>query len=159
MVFTYKYTGDVRLADFAEEYLNYLCKNDIFNISYPIMLSDEYHYNSNHTAGMGIQLRLPALVYEVTGKKEYLDASINAIKKVREKSVQLTGSPMTKLPEDWSWFNVYPEYKEADVDDPHEQIGLRKKQISWNIAFDKNISLGDIKIEEMPKMVIYGKIL
>lgn len=95
MIFTYQHTGDERLAQFAEEYLDYLCKNDIFRVSYPVMQSDEYHYNSNHTAGMGIQLRLPALVYTATGKKEYLQASVHGIEKVRAKSVQLTGSPVS----------------------------------------------------------------
>lgn len=95
MVFTYHYTGDEKLLKFAEEYLCYLCDNDIFDVSYPVMLSEKYHYNSNHTAGMGIQLRLPALVYEVTGNKQYLEASVNAIQKVRAKSVQPTGSPVS----------------------------------------------------------------
>lgn len=95
MIFTYKYVGDKRLVDFAEDYLDYICKHNMFDVSYESMLSDEYHYFSNHTAGMGMQLRLPALVYEATGNKTYLNASVNGIKKVRAHSVQLTGSPVS----------------------------------------------------------------
>lgn len=62
----------------------------------------------------------------------------------------IPGNPMTKLLKEWSWFNVYPEYEEADVDDPHEQIGLRRNQFSWNVALDENILPEDITIEEIP---------
>lgn len=58
------------------------------------------------------------------------------------------GSPMTPLPDGWSWYNVYPEFKEADTPDPHDMIGLRRKQISWNIAVDENLSKDDFIIEE-----------
>lgn len=95
MIFTYYHTGDERLVAFAEEYAEYLCGHDLFAISYESMLSDEYHYNSNHTAGYGHAIRIPALIYTATGKEKYLKASIKKIEKIREKSVHLSGSPVS----------------------------------------------------------------
>ncbi|MBR5528031.1 MAG: glycoside hydrolase family 127 protein [Clostridia bacterium] len=95
MIFTYYHTGDERLVAFAEEYLEFLCKRDVFKISYKSMLKDDYFYNSNHGAGMGVNLRLPALVYSATGKEEYLKASLRKTGQVLEKSNQLSGSPVS----------------------------------------------------------------
>ena len=58
---------------------------------------------------------------------------------------------MTPLPEGWSWYNVYPAFKEADVKDAHERLGLRRQQISWNVAVDENLGAEDIEIEELPE--------
>lgn len=95
MVFAYYYTGDTCLIEFAEEYLEFLCGHDIFRISYKGMLEEDLHYYSAHTVAVGMAVRLPALVYSATGKKKYLDASIRRIKQVLEKSVQITGSPVS----------------------------------------------------------------
>ena len=95
MIAVYRYTEDYRLVEFAEEYLEYLCRNDIFRTSYKSMLYDEYQYNTNHTAGMGCQIRLPALVYSATGKEDYLKASERKINQILEKSVQLSGGPVS----------------------------------------------------------------
>lgn len=95
MVFTYYYTGDERLVQFAVEYTEFLCGHDIFKISYKSMLEDDFHYTSNHTAGMGINLRLPALAYSVTGKEHYLKASERRIHQVLEKACHLSGSPVS----------------------------------------------------------------
>ncbi len=61
------------------------------------------------------------------------------------------GRPMTPLPEGWSWYKVTPDFKEADVSDAHERMGLRRKQISWNIAVDESISKDDFAVEELPE--------
>ena len=95
MIATYHHTKDERLVKFSEEYLEYITEHDLFSISYKKMLTDEYHYNSNHTAGIGTTGRLPALVYTATGKREYLDASLNLYKKIREKSTHLSGGPVS----------------------------------------------------------------
>ncbi len=95
MVFTYLHTGDSRLLDFACDYIEFLCKRDLFRISYKSMLNDDHHYHSNHTAGLGVSLRLPALVYAVTGRKELLDASVRGIKRVLDKSCHLSGGPVS----------------------------------------------------------------
>lgn len=95
MIFTYYLTGDERLVKFSEEYLDFITEHDYFSISYKKMLTDEYHYNSNHTAGIGTTGRLPALVYTATGKREYLDATINLYSKILAKSVHLSGGPVS----------------------------------------------------------------
>ncbi len=48
------------------------------------------------------------------------------------------------LPEGWYWFNAEPEFKDADVHDFHEQLGLRRYQTSWNVALDENLCADDI---------------
>lgn len=35
--------------------------------------------------------------------------------------------------------------------DQHEQTGLRRNQICWNIAVDENLSPEDITVEEVPE--------
>ena len=93
MVFTYYHTDDERLRAFAEEYMQFLCTHDIFKISHKAMLTERFRYNSNHSAGLGTTVRLPALVYSVTGNKEYLQATEKRIGEIYEKTVQLSGSP------------------------------------------------------------------
>ena len=95
MIFTYFLTGDERLVRFSEDYLEYLCEHDIFSTSYKSMLNDELHYNSNHTAGLGTNIRMPALVYSATGREELLRATSVRIQKFREKCVQLSGGPVS----------------------------------------------------------------
>lgn len=93
LIGVYQLTGDKNLLDFCEDYLEYLCKNNLFGQSYKEMLSDVYHYNSNHTTGYALGARFPAKVYTATGKEEYLQAAINHIRKLRNKSVHVTGGP------------------------------------------------------------------
>ena len=95
MILTYLYTGDERLSEYAREYLEMTCDRDIFESSYKALLSDEYHYNSNHTAAVGYYLRLPAMVYTATGEENYLKASKNGVRKVRKYSTQLSGGPVS----------------------------------------------------------------
>ena len=95
MIFCYYYTGDKRLIDFAEEYSEFLCEHDIFLSSYKSFLENEFHYNSQHTAGMGAFSRLPALLYTVTGDKKYLDASVKILDEVYKNATHLSGSPVS----------------------------------------------------------------
>lgn len=95
MIFVYHYTGDRTLVNFCEEYLEFVCERDIFDTSYKTMLYGDYRYNSSHTAGYGCQSRLPALVYTATGKKEYLASTARALDNMHERSVQVTGSPVS----------------------------------------------------------------
>lgn len=95
MIEVYRHTGDESLVDFAEDYQRYLCENDIFANSYKSMLEEEFHYNSNHAAGIGTNTRLPALLYSVTGKKEYLDATEKRIADVRKNSMHITGGAVS----------------------------------------------------------------
>ncbi len=95
VVYVYKLKGDKRLLDFAEDYLEYICNHDIFATSYKSMLHGKFRYNSNHTAGFGAQVRIPALVYSVTGKEDYLKATERRIAQIVEKSMHLTGAPVS----------------------------------------------------------------
>lgn len=95
MVEVYRLTGDERLVEFCEDYQRYLCENDIFSNSYKSMLEEELHYNSNHSAGIGTSTRLPALLYSVTGKKKYLDATEKRISDVRKNSMHITGGAVS----------------------------------------------------------------
>lgn len=95
MVLTYYHTQDQRLIAFSEEYLNFMCKNDLYHKSYKSMLSDDFHYLAYHAGSIGTSARLPALTYTVTGKQIYLDAAEKFIRKNREKSIQLTGGPVS----------------------------------------------------------------
>ncbi len=95
MVLTYYHTGDEKLAKFAEEYLLYLSDHNIFHNAYETMLYDDFKYNTNHTAGYGVNLRNPALVYSVTGKEDYLAASVRGIDQVLEHACHLSGSPVS----------------------------------------------------------------
>ena len=95
MILCYRYTGDERLVEFAVDYERYLCEHDIFRQSYRVLMSDEYYYNSNHTAGMGLNLRLPALIYSANGERDYLTASERCIEKIRARSGHVGGAPVS----------------------------------------------------------------
>lgn len=94
MMLTYWRTGDERLVKYAEEYLEYVCKKDIFRASYKSMLNDEFQYLSNHTAAVSHNFSLPALIYSATGRKELLRASERQLELLRAKSMHITGSPV-----------------------------------------------------------------
>jgi hypothetical protein len=97
MILLYRKTGDERFLRFAEEYLEFLVSHSVYENAYTHMLSDEYHYNSHHTAGLGSQLALPALVYSANGRKELLSASENQCRKVWKHSTHLTGGPVSMV--------------------------------------------------------------
>lgn len=66
---------------------------------------------------------------------------------IPEKWIPIKGTPHTPLPEGWSWYNVVPDYKESDVVDIHERVGMRKFMTNWNIALDENLTEKDFEIE------------
>ncbi len=57
------------------------------------------------------------------------------------------GRPRTPLPEGWSWWDVTPDMKWDDRGDIYEQNGLRRFNISWNVAIDENLKPEDVKVE------------
>ena len=95
MVFCYKYTHDERLIKFAEEYSDFLCENDVFSISYKSFLEQGLRFNTEHTAGMGVNSRLPAVLYTAVGKADYLQASEKILDEIHEKATHLSGSPVS----------------------------------------------------------------
>ncbi|MBE5733164.1 MAG: hypothetical protein E7353_09095 [Clostridiales bacterium] len=94
MVFTYYHTGDERLIEFCEDYLEFICTHSIFETSYKEYLTKDFNYNACHSAGLGTQVRLPALVYTATGKDDYLNATVRRVNQILAKSVQPTGAPV-----------------------------------------------------------------
>ena len=95
LIYCYWATGDERLLTFAEEYAEFNCDHDIFNNSYRSFLEKKYQYQSNHTAGLGNALRLPALLYAATGEEIYLRAGERMMEQVRKHSVHLSGGPVS----------------------------------------------------------------
>jgi hypothetical protein len=57
------------------------------------------------------------------------------------------GSPHTPLPQGWSWWDVDPELKFDPSGDIYEQNGLRKYNISWNVALDEKLDLASVQVE------------
>jgi hypothetical protein len=58
------------------------------------------------------------------------------------------GHPVTPLPAGWSWYNVTPVIPVSGLD-VYDDMGMRKKLISWNVAIDENIRASDIAVNWM----------
>ncbi len=93
MMYCYHKTGDKRLLDFCVDYQRFACAHDYTRMSYKSLLEDELIYNSEHTAGYGSLVYIPALIYSGNGNTEYLKASENGIRKVRSKAMNASGGP------------------------------------------------------------------
>lgn len=59
------------------------------------------------------------------------------------------GTPVTPLPEGWSWFNVKPIYKSQEGGDEHDCSGTNRHRIPWNIALDEKLQPEQISIERL----------
>lgn len=95
MVYCYKITNDERLLQFAEDFAEFQCTKSIYPNSYRAFLDEDFHYSVMHTAGVGVTVRLPALLYSVTGKEEYLKASEKYIESLRKNAIHLSGAPVS----------------------------------------------------------------
>ncbi len=95
MLACYRQTGDEELLRFAEDYDRFLCENDPFLWSSRSFLTRRLQYNSNHTAGLGITCRMPALLYASTGRKELLRATEKLLSELKESAMHITGSPVS----------------------------------------------------------------
>lgn len=91
MARVYQLTGDRRLLDFCYDYYDFMEKNDLFDASLSAMLSPELHYNSTHGALYANQIDRPALIYACDGDERYLEASLNAWRKAKEKVILPNG--------------------------------------------------------------------
>ena len=61
----------------------------------------------------------------------------------------IEGRPRTKLPEGWSWYNLEPDIPWNDPrGDLYEQHGLRKFNITWNVAVDERIKPSDVDVQQ-----------
>jgi hypothetical protein len=91
MATCYYYTGDDRFLAFCDDYYDYLSRNDLFSESLDAMLADTLHYNANHGAGYVYHISRPAELYAVNGQSRYLEASLKAYNKAKNKVIQKTG--------------------------------------------------------------------
>jgi hypothetical protein len=89
----YGKTGEKRLLVWAEKYLAWLEKNSRWPNHLPAMAGPELAYNSAHAVAYGVWIDLPAALFCATGRKEYLAAAKNAMRKVIQKCFQETGAP------------------------------------------------------------------
>jgi len=87
----YLYTGDERLIKFCEDYYDFLERNDLFDKSLGAFLDPHLNYNANHGSGYAESIPHPLEVYLMNGDRKYLDASVNAYRKARDKCIQATG--------------------------------------------------------------------
>lgn len=95
MMYCYHKTSDERLLTFCEDFLEFLCEHDVSHTSYKAFLEDPMYYTQDHTANMGTVMGLPASVFTATGDEKFLKASTEAIRKIREKAVHITGGPVS----------------------------------------------------------------
>lgn len=95
MVYCYRITEDKRLLEFSEEFAEFQCKKSIYPNSYKALAENDFEYSVMHTAGLGVLVRLPALLYSVTGKEKYLYATERYLKLLRENAVHLSGAPVS----------------------------------------------------------------
>ncbi|MBQ5777592.1 MAG: glycoside hydrolase family 127 protein, partial [Oscillospiraceae bacterium] len=124
----------------ASEKDNYVCLDrawkagDVIEISFKAEIEVHVIDDSDAASKYPLAVKYGALVFAYHVPEEWK---------------AIPGNPMTPLPDGWSWWNVLPVYREADVPDEHERIGLRRYQFPWNIAIDENLSPSDIEIEEI----------
>ncbi|MBQ8402549.1 MAG: glycoside hydrolase family 127 protein, partial [Clostridia bacterium] len=91
MARVYLLTEDQALLDFCYDYFDFMEENDLFDGSLSAMLSPELHYNSTHGSLYANEIDRPALVYACSGEEKYLQASLNAYRKGKEKCILPTG--------------------------------------------------------------------
>lgn len=93
MVVVYAYTGDDRLIQFSEDWINWLEENSIWQNKISQYLSDDLPYNSMHVVAYGEDMKHPGILYCANGNETYLKASLKATAKALRKIVQATGGP------------------------------------------------------------------
>ena len=91
MARVYLLTGDRALLDFCYDYFDFIERNDLFDASLSAMLSPDVHYNSTHGSLYANEMDRPALVYACTGDEKYLEASLNAYRKAKNKLILPNG--------------------------------------------------------------------
>ena len=55
------------------------------------------------------------------------------------------GRPRTPLPDGWNWYEVWPKLTDDPRGDIYEQQGLRKYNISWNVALDERTAEASVQ--------------
>lgn len=87
----YAHTGDRRLLDFVNDYVEFMNRKDLYKYSFNAMMENDLVYNSGHAAGYGMIVKLPVIAYMAGGNESYLKAGINAVRKAIGKVVLPNG--------------------------------------------------------------------
>ncbi len=93
MICVYALTGDKKLVEFCEDWLNWLEDNSKWKNKVSQFLTEEIIYNSMHTVAWGEDVKHPAIVYCATGDERLKNASVRFLDKGLEKILQPTGGP------------------------------------------------------------------
>jgi hypothetical protein len=136
--YSVKINGETVVADVRDGFIpiNRSWKTgDTVTVDFEAKVTTVTLHDDDYSANHPMAIKYGALVY---------------VYHIPERWSKTKGRPMTALPDGWSWYNVSPDFKEADVPDAHERLGLRREQISWNIALDERLEEKDFVIEELP---------
>ena len=93
MIAVYLRTGDKRLYQWCLDYIAWLDKHDKWHHGMASLRRPELQYGEDHPVAFGDNVKNPALIYQVNGRREYLDASRNGLKQIMSKAWQCTGAP------------------------------------------------------------------
>lgn len=91
MVIVYAYTGDLRLVQFCEDWIDWLEKNSRWQNKVSQYLSPKLPYASMHVVAYGEDVKHPAILYCANGDETLLKASVNGMEKALRRIVQTTG--------------------------------------------------------------------
>ncbi|MHB0947297.1 MAG: beta-L-arabinofuranosidase domain-containing protein [Sedimentisphaerales bacterium] len=97
MVEVYLYTGDKKLIEWSEKYLQWLERNSKQKNKMSDFASDLSPYHTIHAVAYGEEVKHTALLYKCNGREDYLRISIKGLKKVIDKCLQRTGAPSTNV--------------------------------------------------------------
>lgn len=87
----YELTGDQRLLDYCNEYIEFLDRNDLYDISRRAYLSPTLTYSVEHSAGYATKLWAYTGAYKAGGDRLNLKAAENGVRKMEDKALQKNG--------------------------------------------------------------------
>ncbi len=91
MALCYLHTGDKRLLQFIDEYIDFGNRNDLYSYSQNAMRNQPLVYNSQHSAGYASDLWIYATAYLAGGDEKNLDAAVKGVAKLYPRAMQRTG--------------------------------------------------------------------
>ncbi|MBR5446403.1 MAG: glycoside hydrolase family 127 protein [Clostridia bacterium] len=91
MSLCYLRTGDTRLLDFINDYIDFGNRNDLYSYSQNAMRFEPLTYNSHHAAGYAADLWIYAAAYQAGGDEKNLDAAVKGVAKLYPRAIQRTG--------------------------------------------------------------------
>lgn len=91
LLWCYGETGEAEFVQFAEDYVQFLGEEELYNNSLKSMLREELESYENHTVAALVTARIYLDLYDATGKTVYLRAARKYLKKLDEKSLLING--------------------------------------------------------------------